>query len=121
VRTVLSEWAQLDISTQAERDGWTIVRVAGELDLATAPRLEKHITTLLLAHPVRRLILEMADLQFCDSSGLGVLVAMHRRLDAGGGRLVLTGLHGQPLCLLTRTGLAGRLNVRPAAAKQAAG
>ncbi|MBA9001564.1 STAS domain-containing protein [Thermomonospora cellulosilytica] len=112
MRTVLSEWAQLDIRTQTERDGWTVVRITGELDLATAPRLEEHVTGLTLTRPTLRLVLDMTELQFCDSTGLGTLVALHRRLDSGGGRLVLVGLHGQPLHLLTRTGLASRLNLR---------
>lgn len=118
--TVLSEWAQLDIKTQAGREGRTIVRIGGELDLATAPRLEEHVTALIMTHPARRLILDMTELQFCDSTGLGVLVALHRRLEADGGSLVLTGLRSQPLFLLTRTGLAGRLNVEPTV-EQAAG
>jgi anti-sigma B factor antagonist len=65
-------------------DRWT-VRVSGELDLATAPALREHLANA-LSRCGAALVVDLTDVTFCDSSGLGALVATHRRaqlLDRG--------------------------------------
>jgi anti-sigma B factor antagonist len=109
---VLIDGPQLDIVTEAadDPDGWVVVRAAGELDLATAPRLREHITGLAVTRRSPRVVLDLTDLRFCDSTGLGTLINLHRRLHAATGALVLAGLTGQPLELLTRTGMDQRFS-----------
>ncbi len=48
--------------------------------------------TLSLLSPVRDTLLDLAELNFIDSSGLGALLACMRRVRAGGGRLMLCNL-----------------------------
>jgi anti-anti-sigma factor len=63
--------ASLDIAEQAS-NGEQVVRVDGELDIATAPELE---SALLRARPRgERVILDLAELRFMDSTGLRVLL-----------------------------------------------
>jgi anti-anti-sigma factor len=112
VRKVLIDKPQLDVTVKAaeeEADGWVVVRVAGELDLHTAPLLRDRITDVVVTRSRPRVILDLADLRFCDSTGLGILVALHKRLHSATGALVLAGITGQPLQLLSRTGLDQRL------------
>lgn len=108
---VLTGEPQLDIVTKAAEDAdeWVVVQASGELDLQTAPQLREHITGLVVTRSRPRVILDLAGLRFCDSTGLGVLIALHKRLHAATGALVLAGLTGQPLQLLNRTGLDQRL------------
>jgi anti-anti-sigma factor len=55
------------------RDGsGVVVSVAGDLDLATAPALARRLTEL-LALPLDSLTIELAGVEFMDSSGLKVL------------------------------------------------
>jgi anti-anti-sigma factor len=54
-------------------DGVTIVLLAGELDMATAPRLRDVLET--VDGP---LVFDCERLTFLDSSGLGVLAEQHR-------------------------------------------
>ncbi|REE95922.1 anti-anti-sigma factor [Thermomonospora umbrina] len=82
-----------------------VVRAVGELDLATAPLLRGHLARVLLTHRRPRVVLDLADLTFCDSSGLSVLIEAHKRLRAAAGGLILSGVTGQPALLLERTGL----------------
>jgi anti-sigma B factor antagonist len=63
----------------SEHDGRAVVAVKGELDLATAPELEKLLLERLDAG--EGVVLDLRELQFMDSSGLRVLVTAH----AGGG------------------------------------
>jgi anti-sigma B factor antagonist len=63
------------------------VRVAGELDIATAPELER---TLREAQSRARLVvLDLRGLSFADSSGLHAVVDASTRAREAGGRLVL--------------------------------
>lgn len=66
----------------------TIVRVAGELDLATGPRLRREL--LLAADRAQRLlIVDLRDLTFIDAAGIRVLLTGARRMAECSGRLTL--------------------------------
>ncbi len=65
-----------------------LVRVHGDLDLESAPELTGLLKTLLGPHPV---VVDLADVEFMDSSGLGVLVGAHKESIAHGGTLVIVG------------------------------
>jgi len=66
-----------------------VIQVSGELDLATAPKLDAVLEDLDGVHLV---FLELWDLSFIDSTGFRTIVAAHQRLEDRGGRLVLHGL-----------------------------
>jgi len=59
-----------------------VVTVSGEIDLYTAGRLREALDALDLAQ-VRRLVVDLGEVAFIDSTGLGVLVAAARRLPVG--------------------------------------
>jgi len=69
-------------------DGWTVVGLDGQLDVATAPQLRQALQE---AHHggATRLVVDLAGVVFLDSMGLGVLVGASRRSRAAGGELVL--------------------------------
>jgi anti-sigma B factor antagonist len=72
----------------ASADGETVVTVAGELDLATAPLLADIVDG--LRDPgIDTVVLDVTDLEFCDSSGLSALVRSHRAAEEHGVRVVL--------------------------------
>jgi anti-sigma B factor antagonist len=69
-------------------DGEVVVFVLGEVDLAAAPRLWQVIEAA-LPDPGGRLVVDLAETTFLDSSALGVLVRALKRLRHHGGDLVL--------------------------------
>jgi anti-sigma B factor antagonist len=94
------------------RDGRTaVVAVDGELDLATAPDLKRTLCEL-LSNGRSRLVLDLSQASFVDSTGLSVLVGVHRRL-APDERLAIAGAHERVLDVLERSGLAATLRVFP--------
>jgi anti-sigma B factor antagonist len=85
---------------------WTVVRVSGELDLHTAPRLRDHVLTVVgEADAGTRVALDLTGVGFLDSSGLGSLVTCLKRVREAGGRLVLVGVSGSPMKVFSLTGL----------------
>ena len=55
------------------------VVLAGELDMPATFKLESELEHLLAPRDVRRLVLDLADLTFIDSAGLGALLAIRDR------------------------------------------
>lgn len=85
-------------------NSWTIVRVSGELDLHTSPRLRDHVLSL-VTDAGSRLALDLSAVGFLDSSGLGALVTCLKRVREAGGTLVLIGVAGSPMKVFSLTGL----------------
>ena len=76
-----------------DRGSDLVVSVTGELDFGTTARLTDVVQP--LAATGRSLVLDLAGLVFCDSSGLGVLVRLHKVAQDAGGRLCLARLRPQ--------------------------
>ncbi|HEX3962634.1 MAG TPA: STAS domain-containing protein [Trebonia sp.] len=72
---------QLQLLYQRTADGQAMVNVRGELDIATAERAHVYLRAVLESDKKGKVILNLADLTFCDAAGLGVLakVASHAR------------------------------------------
>lgn len=87
-----------------EQDGWTIVDVKGEVDLYSSPALRERIVKL-VEEGKTRLMVNLSEVGFMDSSGLGALVGALKRVNERSGRLVLVCPEGSPLKVLTITGL----------------
>ncbi|MDG4758276.1 STAS domain-containing protein [Micromonospora sp. WMMD710] len=97
----------------AGRDGsGACLRLAGELDLSTAPELTAAIDRLTEAGE-RRVLLDLTDLTFCDSTGMAVFVRGDNRAAADGGWLRVVGANGRVERVLRVTGLAEVLRYEP--------
>ncbi|MFZ1107179.1 MAG: STAS domain-containing protein [Rhodomicrobium sp.] len=70
-----------------------------DLDAAYVSRAKPHIDR--LAEAEEDVILDFTKVEFVDSSGLGALVFLHKRLITNGHKLKVVGLRGQPLQLFT--------------------
>jgi anti-anti-sigma factor len=72
--------------TRAEQDGWAVVTVAGEMDLISSPAVRQKVHDA-VAEGRRSVVLDLADVRFCDSSGVGVLIGARRLMRSCAGRL----------------------------------
>jgi anti-anti-sigma factor len=68
-------------------DGAALVAVSGELDLSTAPELERFLVE--LQRDDAGVVLDLRQLTFMDSSGLRVILGADARARSSGSRLVL--------------------------------
>jgi anti-sigma B factor antagonist len=74
------------VCTVEERPNATGVQVHGEIDIASAPALRDVFIDVLAASPATHLIVDLSDVEFLDSTGIGVIVGAHRRVTANNGR-----------------------------------
>jgi anti-sigma B factor antagonist len=94
-----------------EREGAPLLWLTGDLDIVTAPLLQRRIDELIGAgHD--RLLVDADALAFCDSTGLRILMGARRRLTDRSGELVLQRTSKVLQRLLDLTGLDDQL--RPA-------
>ena len=100
------------ISTATAADGSVRVHVRGELDLATSPELEEALRREIGAG--RRVVVDLSDVAFIDSTGLNTLIAALRACDAKGGALTVSPtLPSQVRRVLEITGLNKLLPLAP--------
>jgi anti-anti-sigma factor len=95
-------------------DGFTTVRVAGEIDVATSPRLRDALLDS-IRHNGATVLLDMSGVTFMDSTGIGVLIGTERRVAIEGGRLIVCRPSGAVTRLLDVLGVARFLDIVPEA------
>lgn len=81
-----------------------VVVLHGELDLGSSTMLSQTLDTM-IDHGHRRIVLDFSGVQFVNSTGLGVMVAVTRRLRSLDGDLIARSFQGIPLAALSITGL----------------
>ncbi|MFJ5995832.1 STAS domain-containing protein [Streptomyces sp. NPDC092370] len=74
--------------TGGEQGDWAVLQVSGELDLVTSPVLRQRVHDV-VAEGHHCLVLDLSEVFFCDSSGVGVLIAVRRLIRSCQGRLRL--------------------------------
>ncbi|HEY2475027.1 MAG TPA: STAS domain-containing protein [Candidatus Cybelea sp.] len=95
---------ELSIDLKAEDSGELVFRFRGSMDIATSPTARGALSEA-IDGGANKLIVDMRQLEFLDSTGLGVLIGAHRRAAENGGSLRLIVSDGPILRLLNITGL----------------
>ena len=101
---------ELRVSSRSQGDH-TIVALAGEIDLYTAPRLQSELTAAMGAGKPARIVVDMSAVEFCDSTGMNVLLAAHRQACERGGDLALAAPRAAVRKILEVTGLGSVFTV----------
>jgi anti-sigma B factor antagonist len=78
--------------------------IAGEIDLYTAPRLQAEFSRLLENGP-DRIVIDMSGVEFCDSTGMNVLLSALKRMRERGGVLEVAAPRPAVRKILQVTGL----------------
>jgi anti-anti-sigma factor len=105
----LSDVASVEVE-HVDEPPVALVHVRGELDFGTTPRLVEALRG--LPGPGEHLVFDLAGLEFCDSSGLGALIAAHKTTEASGRRLYLANLRPTVLTAVTITSLDQLFRIR---------
>jgi anti-sigma B factor antagonist len=105
------ETLTIDVTTVGD-DQTQLFGLGGTLDIATSPTLR---AALLEAadRANHEIVVDLTQLEFLDSTGLGALIGAHKRAAEHGGSVRLVAHEGQILRLLRITGLLDVFSVYP--------
>ena len=81
--------------SRADRNGITVLRLKGSLNALTAPEIKDQIDALVTEKSLK-VAVDLAELELIDSSGVGAIVSLFKRLRMIGGDVKIAGLRGQP-------------------------
>jgi anti-sigma B factor antagonist len=102
---------EIEIERRTE-GGWDVLDVAGEVDLSTAPELRSRIEDL-LDEGSRRVVVDLADVSFMDSSGLSVLVSGFKSMREAGGEMAVVCPNASIAKIFSITGLDRVFSIHP--------
>ena len=100
----LVEPVQLELSCRTGANGYQIVSVTGELDIATAEQAYSYISEVIDGRPAP-VTVDLSGLTFCDASGLGALARIARHARQAGRQLMLTSARPSLVKIMRITGL----------------
>jgi anti-sigma B factor antagonist len=99
----------------------TVVTLSGELDAYDAPSLRAAFAELAGGRSKLVVVLDLSAVTFLDSTVLGTIVGLLRRVREGGGELRVVLPEGTARRIFEVTALEQALDVRPSRAAAAAG
>jgi len=116
---ILSAHGLVSIAVQAHGDV-TVVSLRGELDSSSASMLRAYLSVIPRTASAR-VVADLADLAFIDSSGLAVLVGQRKRTQGHGGSFALAAPQAAIRRLLSTTGLLSWFEVHDTVAEALTG
>ncbi|HUG65068.1 MAG TPA: STAS domain-containing protein [Gaiellaceae bacterium] len=106
----MSTSGDLDVRAETTPAGVVVVHVSGDLDLATAPRLEEAFA----GRPQgSRVVIDLAECTFLDSSGVRVLASAAGAVAESGGRLDLVVTDPGLIRVLAITSMDTLIDIHP--------
>ena len=106
------------LTVEPQQNG--VLVVAGELSLAEAPILERHLTEV-LSTATSTVVVDLGGVEFIDSTGLSVLVRAQQQATERGVEFGVRNPRAQAHRLLSLTGLEERLTIGDASAPKPQG
>jgi len=76
----------------------TELKIEGSLDAMSTPEL-RPLLDALVAEKRARVVVNLSALRLIDSSGVGAIVSLYKRIRAQGGEVKVKGLRDQPLAI----------------------
>ncbi len=100
----------MDIQIKEDLNQTTVV-LEGEIDAYTAPKVKEKVAPLLEGF-TGELIFDLSNVNYMDSTGLGMFVGFFKTVKANGGVFRLMGLSDRLKRLFDITGLAGIMEIK---------
>jgi anti-anti-sigma factor len=91
--------------TATQTDGALVLRVTGRLDAITSPEFEKTCQECIKAE-TRKVVVDFEAMEYISSAGLRAILLVGKTVQAGGGVLAFSGLHGTVKDVLEMAGFS---------------
>lgn len=82
-----------------------VARLSGELDLSSAARFRSLVDKEVAKAAVPNMVVNLKELSFIDSTGLGVLLGRHKTVTSWGGKFILADVPPKIISMLEMAGL----------------
>ncbi|MFF7977447.1 anti-sigma factor antagonist [Streptomyces sp. NPDC007905] len=104
----------LHLTVHYPHPGLAIATIVGDMDVQTAPSLRTGALEIIdQGHP--RLVLDLAQVGFCDSAGLSAIIGIWHAAQEAGGSLSLAAVPDRLMRMLSMTGVDSLLPVHATA------
>jgi anti-anti-sigma factor len=100
-----------EVHTDTSADGTVVVRAAGEVDMTVSPVFEQTLVDAAARHAGKRVVVDLDQLRFLDSSGVHALVKGYHAAAGSGGSLTVRNATGVVARVLHITGVAEALGM----------
>jgi anti-anti-sigma factor len=100
-----------EVHTDPPADGLVVVRAAGEVDMTVSPVFEQTLVDAATTHAGGRVVVDLEQLRFLDSSGVHALVKGYHAAAGAGGSLTVRNATGVVARVLHITGVADALGM----------
>lgn len=103
----------MDLAFETQvKDDLLICRVKGEIDLYNARILKDKVNEFIDDHDgIHNLVLDIMSVKYIDSTGLGILIGIKRRVTENGGNLALVLTEERIIQLFSITGLSNIFSI----------
>jgi len=92
---------------------WIVLSLTGELEMGNSSTLKDEVVEQFISKGQVNIALDFSGLEYIDSSGLGVVVSLHKRCKQNGGRLAIFNMNETLYRLFKLTSLEKALNIYP--------
>ncbi|GIG71140.1 STAS domain-containing protein [Phytomonospora endophytica] len=99
--------------TSSDHAGYRVVKLVGELDVAMLGAQEAEFLALFVDAPAGVVVLDFADVAFCDSTGLGILIKAARYSSGVSGHVRIAAAQEHIARLITSSALDRALPLFP--------
>jgi anti-sigma B factor antagonist len=106
-----SEESPLTITVEAQGSE-VVMRVTGEIDLVTGEQWRDALQSVIADAAAQHLVVDLSDVSFISSEGIGTLVVTQQKLAAQGGRLDVVASKRSVIRPIELLGLATLFNLR---------
>jgi stage II sporulation protein AA (anti-sigma F factor antagonist) len=88
-----------------------LIRLKGELDHHTAEQLRQQAESAIEKHQIKHIVLNLEELHFMDSSGLGVILGRYKKIKKNNGEMIICAISPAVKRLFEMSGLYKILKV----------
>ena len=94
------------------QDGCLTIVLTGEIDHQCARKYIDAIASKIEIYSPAQCVLEFSEVSFMDSSGIAVILNAMRSMTSIGGKMMVSGLHDQPMRVFRASGMDKLLEIR---------
>ncbi len=92
-------------------DGFLVIKIDGDLDNMATFQYKTKLCEIIKLNQFKQVIIDLSNVTFIDSSGIGLLLGRYNQVKQYGGHLILCGINKQIKKTIQITGIASIIDI----------